>query len=78
MIVLIAEPNKITPATSNAVPTSKLTPEFESFMDNHTKIPEVIDATEMNISSACALKIRTRGGFNGIVGYRTSVYLLVI
>ena len=55
-----------------------LTPELESFSDNHTKIPKVIDATEMNISSAWALKIRTRGGFNGIVGDHTSVYLVVI
>jgi len=55
-----------------------LTPELESFIDNHTKIPKVIDATEINISSACALKIRTRGGFNGIIGDHTSVYLVVI
>jgi len=70
-MVLSAEPNKITPATSNAAPTSTLMPEFESFRDSHTKRPRVMDATERNNSRACALTIRTRGGFNGMVVYLT-------
>src|ERR1700688_1533468 len=42
-------------------------------MDNHTKRPSVIAAPEINISRACALTIRTRGGFNGMVAYLTFV-----
>jgi hypothetical protein len=59
----------MTPATNNAAPTSTLTPEFESFMNSHTKTPSVMAATEINNSRACALTIRTRGGFNGMVVY---------
>ena len=65
-IVFIAEANRIIPATTNAAPASKLKPELESFIESHTKMPRVIAAAEMNISSACALTIRARGGVNGI------------
>src|ERR1700688_1997331 len=65
-IVFIAEANRIIPATTNAAPASKLTPELESFMENHRKRPKVIAAPEKNISRACALTIRARGGLNGI------------
>jgi hypothetical protein len=47
----MAEKNKIIPATTRAAPASKLTPEFESFMENHKKMPRVIAAPEINISS---------------------------
>ena len=81
-MVLIAEPNKITPAITRAAPASKLTPELESFMEIHRKRPRVIAAAEINISSACALTIRARGGVNGIrpvrpvsvLSYRLSLY----
>jgi hypothetical protein len=81
-MVLIAEPNKITPAATRAAPASKLTPELESFMENHRKRPKVIAAAEINISSACALTVRARGGVNGIravrpvsvLSYRLSLY----
>jgi hypothetical protein len=62
----MAEANKINPATRKAAPASKLTPELESFMENHRKRPTVIAAAEINISSACALTMKARGGFNGI------------
>src|ERR1700730_24641 len=65
-MVFIAEASRIIPATTNAAPASKLTPEFESFIANHTKIPRTIDAAEMNSSRACARRIRTRGGLDGI------------
>lgn len=62
----MAEANKINPATRKAAPASRLTPELESFMENHRKRPTVIAAAEINISSACALTMKARGGFNGI------------
>jgi hypothetical protein len=64
-IVFIAEPNRIIPATTNAAPASKLKPELESFIETHTKMPRVMAPAEINISRACARRIRTRGGFNG-------------
>ena len=70
--------NKITAATRNAAPANKLTPEFESFIDNHIKMPRVIAAPEINISRACALRIGTRGGFNGIAVFNAFVYILVM
>src|ERR1700676_348097 len=82
-MVLIAEPNKITPATTRAAPASKLTPELESFMEHHRKRPRVTAAAERNISSACALTIRARGGVNGgirpvrpvpVLSYRLSLF----
>jgi len=61
-------------------------PEFESFIDNHTKTPRVMAAPEIDISRACALTIRTRDGFNGMIvcltfirvhyGYITRIVLL--
>ena len=65
-IFLIAEANRIIPATTNAAPASKLKPELESFIDKNMKIPRIMDAPEIKNSRACALKIQRRGGFNGI------------
>src|ERR1700692_4605146 len=65
-MVFIAETNKIIPATTKAAPASKLTPEFESFIANHRKIPRIIDAAEINSSRACARTIRTREGCDRI------------
>jgi hypothetical protein len=41
-------------------------PEFESFIETQRKRLRVTAAAEINISGACALTIRARGGFNGI------------
>jgi hypothetical protein len=65
-IVFVAETSKIIPATTRAVPASKLTPELESFIATHTKTPIVIDAADINSSRACARMIKVRGGFDGI------------
>jgi hypothetical protein len=65
-IVLIAEANRMIPATTNAAPASKLKPELESFIESHTKMPRVMAPAEINNSRACARTIRTRGGCNGI------------
>jgi hypothetical protein len=62
----MAETAKIIPATTRAAPASKLNPELESFIDTHIKMPRIMDAPEIKISTACARKIQRRGGFNGI------------
>jgi hypothetical protein len=66
-IDFIASRNTITPATSRAVPTSRVTPEFEAFMDNHINSPTVIKLPEINISRRWALRIRIREELNSIV-----------
>ena len=74
-IDFIARRNTITPATSKAVPASKVIPEFEAFIDNHINSPTAIKPPEINISRRWALRIRIRGEFNAIVVAILVIYL---
>ena len=74
-IDFIARRNTITPATSKAVPASKVIPEFEPFIDNHINSPTAMKPPEINISRRWALRIRIRVEFNGIVVAILVIYL---